>query len=55
MVDSGLYPAGALLGGLVGQLWNMRAALFAGALGTMLAAAVILASPLRRYRASAPI
>lgn len=49
MVDSGLYPAGALLGGLVGQLWNMRVALFAGALGTMLAAAVILASPVRQY------
>ena len=49
MVDSGLYPAGALLGGLVGQLLNMRAALFAGALGTTLAAVVILVSPVRRY------
>jgi len=49
MVDSGLYPAGAMLGGLVGQLWNMRVALFAGALGTMLAAGVILVSPVRRF------
>jgi len=53
VVDSGLYPAGALLGGLMGQLWGMRAELFAGALGTTLAAVVILASPVRRYRSSA--
>lgn len=53
VVDSGLYPAGALLGGLVGQLWNMRAALFIGALGTTMAAVVILASPVRRYGSSA--
>ena len=31
MVDTGLYPAGALLGGLIGQVWSMRAALIVGA------------------------
>ncbi len=50
MVDTGMYPAGALLGGLIGQVWSIRAALIVGALGTMLAAAVILGLPVRRYR-----
>jgi hypothetical protein len=50
LVDTGLYPAGALLGGLIGQAWSMRAALFARALGTMFAAAMILSSPVRKDR-----
>lgn len=48
---SGLGPLGALLGGLIGQALGLRAPLIVGALGTLLAAAVLLASPVRSWRA----
>jgi hypothetical protein len=46
-IITGLVPVGALAGGLIGQTLGLRAPLIVGAAGTMLAAALLLFSPLR--------
>ena len=46
-VVSGLGPLGALAGGVLGQAAGLRAPLIVGALGTLSAAALLLASPVR--------
>lgn len=51
VISSGPIPLGALLGGLLGGLIGLRATLVVAALGELLAASWILASPLRTLRA----
>jgi len=46
-IVSGLGPLGALAGGVLGQAAGLRAPLIVGALGTLSAAALLLASPVR--------
>lgn len=46
----GTLPLGALLGGALGEWIGIRGAVAVGAVGTALAAAWVLASPLRRIR-----
>ena len=52
-ITTGLGPLGALAGGALGQAMGLRAPLIVGALGTLLAAALLLASPVRSARLSA--
>lgn len=53
-IMSGLGPLGALLGGVVGEALGLRIPLIVGAVGTLLAAAVLLASPVRSWRSGEP-
>ncbi|MDY0813737.1 MFS transporter [Kitasatospora purpeofusca] len=46
----GVMPIGALIGGVLGQSLGVRQALWAGALGELLAVLPVLCSPLRRMR-----
>ncbi|WP_328953127.1 MFS transporter [Kitasatospora purpeofusca] len=46
----GVMPVGALIGGVLGQSLGVRQALWAGALGELLAVLPVLCSPLRRMR-----
>ncbi|MEV6977529.1 MFS transporter [Kitasatospora sp. NPDC093806] len=46
----GVMPGGALIGGVLGQTLGVRQALWAGALGELLAVLPLLCSPLRRMR-----
>jgi len=50
-IITGLVPVGALVGGVLGQLLGLRAPLIVGAAGTLLAAVLLFASPLRTWRA----
>lgn len=47
---TGLGPVGALLGGVIGQTLGLRAPMIVGALGTLVAAAVLFCSPVRSRR-----
>jgi predicted MFS family arabinose efflux permease len=49
-LSNGLVPLGALLGGVLGQTLGLRTPLVVGAAGTLAAAALILASPVRSWR-----
>jgi MFS family permease len=46
----GVLPVGALIGGLLGAVFGLRATLWIGALGQALAGVWLLASPMRRLR-----
>ncbi|MFJ8430976.1 MFS transporter [Kitasatospora sp. NPDC094019] len=46
----GVMPVGALIGGVLGQSLGVRQALWAGAVGELLAVLPVLCSPLRRMR-----
>jgi MFS family permease len=50
MLGNGLGPLGALAGGILGQAAGLRAPLVVGALGTLVAALWLLASPVRSWR-----
>jgi MFS family permease len=53
-VVSGALPVGALLGGSVGELWGLRAALWVSVAGGAAALAWLLVSPLGRMRVVPP-
>jgi MFS family permease len=52
-IITGLVPVGALAGGIIAQLLGLRAPLIIGAAGTLLAAVLLFASPVRSWRSSA--
>jgi predicted MFS family arabinose efflux permease len=52
-VNYGTRPAGALLGGVLGSALGLRPALWVATLGGVAGAALVLPSPLRRFRLGA--
>lgn len=50
VLSQGMMPIGSLLGGIVGSLFGVQAALLAGVAGMFVAAAWVIASPVRHIR-----
>lgn len=48
VITQGVVPLGALIGGVIGEVWGLRPALLIGALGELTAIGWLICSPLRR-------